>query len=239
MILKARAMRDEDKLERRTQILDAAERLFVARPEGLLSMDELAEAAGVAKGTLYLYFPSKEEALLALHERNVLQVLDGLHDAMAGKTGATMEELTRLAQKFLIDSPIYLPLATLALSYISQVVPVESVIRVHKNIGERLGRTGAQFERALGLPAGQGPIFLQYTHALVLGLWQLSGCGRLVPEDIKAADPHMAVFVKQHPTEYSRALNALWTGMLGDKLKPGGKPKAAPRKTQSKKRSRK
>src|SRR5206468_5003222 len=46
---RARAIRQEDKLERRRDILAAAEQLFLGRPEGLASMDELAEAAGVAK----------------------------------------------------------------------------------------------------------------------------------------------------------------------------------------------
>ena len=35
------------------------------------SVAEVADEAGLAKGTVYLYFPSKEELLLALHERNV------------------------------------------------------------------------------------------------------------------------------------------------------------------------
>ena len=48
MIEKLRATRDSDKLERRGEILDAAERLFIERPSGLASMDELAQASGVA-----------------------------------------------------------------------------------------------------------------------------------------------------------------------------------------------
>jgi AcrR family transcriptional regulator len=215
-VVKARAMRDEDKLEKRQQILDAAEKLFLAaQPKGTLNMDELAETAKVAKGTLYLYFPSKEEVLLAVHERSVHRVLDGLYDAIKDKTRITMDEMVHLAHSLMVESPLYLPLATLALSYISHAVPVETVMRVHATIGERLGRTGASFERLLNLAPGEGPRFLQYTHSLVLGLWQLSGCGRLLPESAKAADPHVKVFVKEDRAEYSRALTALWTGMLG------------------------
>src|SRR5947207_1477180 len=47
--------------ESRSAIIDAAERLFLERGFGAVSMDELAEAAGVARRTLYNQFASKEE----------------------------------------------------------------------------------------------------------------------------------------------------------------------------------
>ena len=45
----------------REAIVAAAERLFLERGFGSVSMDELAEAAGVARRTLYNQFASKEE----------------------------------------------------------------------------------------------------------------------------------------------------------------------------------
>src|ERR1700682_6588053 len=45
----------------REAIVEAAERLFLERGFGSVSMDELAEAAGVARRTLYNQFASKEE----------------------------------------------------------------------------------------------------------------------------------------------------------------------------------
>ncbi len=45
----------------REAIVEAAERLFLERGFGSVSMDQLAEAAGVARRTLYNQFASKEE----------------------------------------------------------------------------------------------------------------------------------------------------------------------------------
>ena len=45
----------------RDAIVEAADRLFLERGFGAVSMDELAEAAGVARRTLYNQFSSKEE----------------------------------------------------------------------------------------------------------------------------------------------------------------------------------
>ena len=50
------------------RILDAAERLLTSGP-GELTMDGLAEAASLGKGTLYHYYPSKAEVLDALRRR--------------------------------------------------------------------------------------------------------------------------------------------------------------------------
>jgi len=44
---------------RRTQLLDLGRRLFNARPYDAISIEEIAEAAGISKGLLYHYFPSK------------------------------------------------------------------------------------------------------------------------------------------------------------------------------------
>jgi AcrR family transcriptional regulator len=47
--------------ERRTQLLDLGRRLFNARPYDAISIDEIAAAAGISKGLLYHYFPSKRQ----------------------------------------------------------------------------------------------------------------------------------------------------------------------------------
>lgn len=55
--------------ERRAEILDAAVTLFRERSFDETTVQDVADAAGVATGTFYLYFPSKEHVLLAVHER--------------------------------------------------------------------------------------------------------------------------------------------------------------------------
>lgn len=59
---------------KRERILAAALRLFAHEPYQAVTMDRVAEAAGVAKGTLYLYFPSKDALYLGI-------LSDGLDNA--------------------------------------------------------------------------------------------------------------------------------------------------------------
>jgi AcrR family transcriptional regulator len=54
--------------ERRREILDAAVRLFRDRGFDETTVQDIAEGAGVAAGTLYLHFRSKEHLLQAIHE---------------------------------------------------------------------------------------------------------------------------------------------------------------------------
>jgi AcrR family transcriptional regulator len=54
--------------ERRRDILDAALRLFAEKGFEETTVQQIAEAAHVATGTVYLYFPSKDHVLLGLHE---------------------------------------------------------------------------------------------------------------------------------------------------------------------------
>src|SRR5271154_7301715 len=56
----------DEQAAKRERILGAALKLFANETYQAVTMDRVAEAAGVAKGTLYLYFPSKEALYLGI-----------------------------------------------------------------------------------------------------------------------------------------------------------------------------
>jgi AcrR family transcriptional regulator len=47
-----------------------------ARGVAATSVDDIVETAGVAKGTCYLYFPTKDDAVTAVAERMVIGVAE-------------------------------------------------------------------------------------------------------------------------------------------------------------------
>ena len=55
--------------ERRARLLAAGEEAFAARGVGAATVEEITTAAGVAKGTFYLYFRSKDDLVVALRTR--------------------------------------------------------------------------------------------------------------------------------------------------------------------------
>ena len=58
--------REREKERRRTDIIDAAERVFFSKGWQSATMDDVADAAELSKATLYLYFKSKEELYAAI-----------------------------------------------------------------------------------------------------------------------------------------------------------------------------
>jgi TetR/AcrR family transcriptional regulator, regulator of autoinduction and epiphytic fitness len=93
----ARAQREGS----REAIVDAAERLFLARGFGAVSMDELAAAAGVARRTLYNQFASKEE----IFREMLLRVSRQLEHAFPPgiETQGDVEEVLRLIARVILD----------------------------------------------------------------------------------------------------------------------------------------
>ena len=52
------------------QILDALQKLLESKDIQKISVSEIAHTAGIGKGSIYYYFPSKEAIMEALIERN-------------------------------------------------------------------------------------------------------------------------------------------------------------------------
>jgi len=93
----------------REAIVDAAERLFLERGFGAVSMDELAAAAGVARRTLYNQFASKEE----IFREMLLRVSRQLENAFPPgiETQGDVDEVLRMIARIILDlhkNPEYL-----------------------------------------------------------------------------------------------------------------------------------
>jgi len=58
--------KEKEKEQRRNTIIDAAQALFFAKPYDEITMEAIAEKVRLAKGTVYLYFNSKEEVYSAV-----------------------------------------------------------------------------------------------------------------------------------------------------------------------------
>jgi AcrR family transcriptional regulator len=70
--------RDEQRARTRSELLDAAARVFGARGFHAASVDQVAEAAGYTKGAVYSNFASKEELFLELLDRHLDEAIGAL-----------------------------------------------------------------------------------------------------------------------------------------------------------------
>ena len=168
-----RALDGDEKLARRHDILDAAESLF-AQNLALANVADIADAAGLAKGTVYLYFQSKEEIYLALHLRKVESFMTALIERLGAQRPFAFSEMTALAAEHMLDAPTYLPLGACCAGFAASAVPAAAAARSQASLSEWLRLAGAGLERHFPrLAAGEGTRLLHHSYAIMIGLYSL------------------------------------------------------------------
>src|SRR5581483_940611 len=95
MMTPHRLLKKQWRQARAELILDEAEKLHAEKGYHDTSIDEIAARAGVAKGTLYQHFPSKEALILALLERNV-ELLEQTIERITREPGSARSRLEQL-----------------------------------------------------------------------------------------------------------------------------------------------
>jgi AcrR family transcriptional regulator len=212
MVIRQRAIQAEDKQERHHAILDAAARLLARSPDRIANMADVADEAGLAKGTVYLYFPSKEELLLAVHERNIDGFFRALIALLARDEPVRIQDVLALTHEHLVEPPLFLPLAARCFGLMAQSIPLDPALAFKRRMAERLMQAGAGLERHFAqLKPGAGLALLRQSYALILGLWQMSGHS-LCPGSTVADPPPALAY--SYPEELDRALLALWNGTI-------------------------
>jgi len=75
--------------DKRGRILDAAQSLFLRYGVKRTALDDVVREAGIAKGTLYLYFNSKDALFAAIAERLCAETLRKAEEAIASTSSLT------------------------------------------------------------------------------------------------------------------------------------------------------
>ncbi len=87
--------RQRRKDARPSEILEAGLALFAERGFAATRLEDVAKRAGIAKGTVYLYFSSKESLFEAALKDRMVSTMEGVGELTASFAGST-EELLRL-----------------------------------------------------------------------------------------------------------------------------------------------
>lgn len=169
-----RASNEEQKQHRLRAIVEAALALSRESSFAELSIARIAERAGIAKGTIYLYFPSKDALAVELERSLVTAWLGDLNAALeqaswgmsplqlAGAIGATID-------RHEADFAVLVGL----LSSAERTTETAGLAAVKIRLLDGLAAGGARLERvAPYLGAGQGVQLLFLVFALVVGLQQ-------------------------------------------------------------------
>ncbi len=208
-----RATQADQKAERYHAILDATEALWLAHPDRMASVAEVAALAGLGKGTVYLYFPSKEELLLALHSRHVELYFQAMMAMMAQKKSITIEDILGVVKSHMIAPPSFLPLASRCFALMEKSIPAESAATFHHGIAQWLQRAGGELSRHFKqLNQEQAVSLLMQSYGLIVGLWQMLNPALESSKHMTAAEKR--ILRPDYTRELSSALLDLWAGRL-------------------------
>src|SRR3569832_333654 len=86
--------------ERPRQILAAALEVFGERGLGAARLEDIAKRAGLSKGTIYLYFPNKEELFREMVRQLVVAQLEGAEREFQSATVSATEALTQFMRRY-------------------------------------------------------------------------------------------------------------------------------------------
>ncbi|KFE71009.1 TetR/AcrR family transcriptional regulator [Hyalangium minutum] len=208
-----RARRDEDKEARRQLILAETQALYTATSYAEVKMADVAERSKLAKGTVFLYFPTKEALFLALLGDLLFAWLEKLEAQLGGTedrwTGA---KVARTVAESLEGEETLTRLLALRQTVLEQNVTVEQVRGFQERLLAAGGRVGALLEKRLAfLKRGEGGHFFIHVHALMTGLRQLADVAPVTREMLDL--PHMAPLRVDFTPELTDALTTLLRGL--------------------------
>jgi len=215
---RTRAVSETEKQERRAAILGAAESLVTAHGRAVASVAEVAQHAGVAKGTVYLYFRTREEIFLALHGLWMGRMFDRFDALFDGRRldGAVIGREMAAA---MCSERHGLMLATTCHSVMETHIEFEPACAFRAGLATRLAGSGRLLEKAFPrLKRASGARLLVRAYALTLGLWQLMDTSSRWRE--MEALPGMEVFRGDYREELQAALVAFWRGALDGAATP-------------------
>jgi AcrR family transcriptional regulator len=216
MVIKRRAISNEQKKERQQAILDAALQLFQETSYEAVNVAGVAEKVGIAKGTIYLYFKTKEELFLALLAQEFEAWFDEagsfLKEIQTTQGTCTVDELIPLVGRSLEKRPTLIRLTAISHNILEQNIEFSTALSFKKMLLARILQTGALLEACLPfLEPGQGVYVVVHTYVLIIGVQQLAEPAPVVKQVIK--EKELGVFQVDFMDYFLETLRVFLNGL--------------------------
>ena len=212
MVIKLRARSPEDKQARHARLLATARTLWRESDLDGFTMAGVAARAGIVKGTLYLYFQTKEALLLAVLSQELAEWFDVLDAALVREAAWDAARLARIVADSLADRASLVRLLTVQSSILERNIDFAVALAFKGFLLERAARAGTHIERALPwLAPGDGMLILQRINALVVGLAHLADPPPIVREVLER--PEFAPLRVPFGAQLQDSLEALLLGI--------------------------
>jgi AcrR family transcriptional regulator len=209
MTITKRAIKDEQKLDRRQTIVDQAWAQFQTRSYDAINMIDIAQAAGLAKGTVYLYFPTKEALFLGVLEQQFAAWFRGVDAYLEAHSAIDAPTLAQFLTRSVTERPSLARLFAIAHVVLEHNISAEAARAYKHMLHEHMAHTGGLLEARLPrLHVGQGAHMLTRAYAIVIGVQHVTQPAPVVAQVI-AEDPQLQRFQPRFEDELYALLIAL------------------------------
>ena len=149
--------KEREKNQRRSDIIDAAEKLFFSEGLNNTTMDEIANEAEYSKGTLYLYFKSKEDLYLAITIRG-MKILESMFSKVLKKSENGLCKTRNMGETYFKFAHKYPNYFNAMVYYESNEIKIEENSTNAKNCEEQGDKTLQPVAAAVQEGIGDGSI---------------------------------------------------------------------------------
>lgn len=203
----------EAKQRRRDALVLAALQMFEETSYEAVTMAGVADRAGLAKGTVYLYFETKEDLFLSVLELLLRDWFDDLDAWLAaGDEPCNAGELADFITSLVLRRSAFPRLLSILHTTLEHNITAQRARAFKLFLADRIDRrTAGLLERRLPfLRESSATQLLTNLYALVIGLWHQSDPAPAVQETLTV--PGMERFVVDFGTQFARAVRALLAG---------------------------
>ncbi len=199
-----------EKSGRREQILEAAAELWQKNSFADFKMVDLAGQTGLAKGTLYLYFSTKEQLFLQLLEERLFAWMGRLKGRFSELDDASPRVIARLVREAFEADPPLDRLLPLLESVLEHGIGKEQAVEFKRRLASEMADLAAALESAMpDMEKGQGVEALILTRALHGGFRQMADISPVL-QQVFDEDPGLAPLRVDFARDFENALaNAL------------------------------
>jgi AcrR family transcriptional regulator len=125
-------------VDRRERIISNATELFAAKGYHGTTIDEIVQTTGIAKGTFYVYFESKEEILVEVIKRLISNTMEKIDDKLAQKKKIDFVTRIEIKGQELLD--LYLERSELIYMLLGETVGNRRLMEQLKDVYEKLAQ---------------------------------------------------------------------------------------------------
>lgn len=210
-----RATSDEQKQQRRETILETARRLYADRTYDAVDVATIASESGIAKGTVYLYFGTKEEIFLELARRAYREWAEGMKRGLGDPAiRHSIPKVVHLFGQRLQERPELLRLIPILHTKLEGNSSADAILGLRQEMQENFGELGTLLEEQLGfLMPGEGVMLVTRAHALIIGLAHIAEPTPAAEEVLRRDD--MKLFRIDLPQAIGEMLMVMLMGLKG------------------------